>query len=511
MQRSEYELLSSLSQRGVKVWLDTGQLRFKAPKGVLSQSELNELRALRKEIIELLKGAELASDLPIEPRGPACPIPLTALQLNWRKWFVEGLGELSKRICTAMRVVGPLNVDFLRASVESAVKRHESLRTRVVVVGGIPRQHVDAFSGFMQSVTDLSEVVPQDTEKEVRRLSEEFANEQIDLSVGPLFAVKLFRLSDLEHVLILGLDHMISDGISTSVLLEEMWTAYDQIAHGVPILLSKLQLQFADYAVWQQRIRGAWLKEHQAYWKERLIGAPAIRIPEDKLTEAPDPTIAILEISLGHTVSTGLRELARRERTLLPLVVLTIYLIVMSEWCKQRDLVLLFLSNGRYRPELQNMVGFIANLLYLRSELTDEDSFVTLLRRVTREFQVAYEHQDFGWVPDLFPECTTELVFNWLPADPVKSFRSCQQKHGHILEIRPFPLRVVWPKVRFGTWFSDAPTGVEVLIAYQTDLFARTTIERFGKNLVAVAEQLLRRPFDRIVSMSTAEVDVASA
>lgn len=498
---SSAELLSSLHQRGVRLWVNNGELRFQAPRGVLSPVDLDGLRAHRKEIIELMNEVEASRDIPLQPRATGCPAPLTALQVRWRKWITQENGGLSQRICTAMRVSGLLRVDLLRTSLEVVFRRHESLRTRIVLIDGVLAQIVDASCDLKLDVIDLSEVSPSTAESRVLRCSEEFSREKIDLSVGPLFAAKLFKLSVSEHVLILALDHMITDGVSNNIVCREIWTAYHQLVRGLAPSLPQLPVQFADYAVWQQRTYGAWLRRHELYWRRRLAGAPKIQIPiEDRLIEVKNPVGATLEIPFGDALSARLRIVARREGVLLPVVVLTIYLAAMSHWCNQRDLVLTFLSNARYRPELQGMVGFLANVLYLRVEVTDDDSLSTLLKRVNFEFHSAYEHQDFGWVPDLVPECSTELHFNWLPPNWISTLiDDAQEGHG-ALRIQPFPLSLTWP-FKFIPWFSDSPAGVTVLVGYRPDIFERTTVERFGKSLVLFAEQLSGRPSARVLSL----------
>src|SRR6202000_2033096 len=124
------------------------------------------------------------------------------------------------------------------------------------------------------------------------RLAQQFADEPIDLSVGPVFEAALLRISVREHVLILLLDHIVSDAASWGILSKEIWTSYSQAAHGQSSLLPNLSVQFPDYAVWQQRTHGAWLRKHEAYWRGHLSGAPRIRMPRDEgLPEAQQPAM----------------------------------------------------------------------------------------------------------------------------------------------------------------------------------------------------------------------------
>lgn len=167
--------------------------------------------------------------------------------------------------------------------------------------------------------------------------------------------------------------------------------------------------------------------------------------------------------------------MARRERSLLALVVLTAYIAVMSRWCNKGDLVTGFISNGRYRPELENMIGFVANMLHLHVEVTEGDSFLDLLKRLNREIRSAYDHQDFDRVPAFIPECATDLQFNWLPTHWSQGFVCQHREADDKVRVQQFPFRVIQP-CKF-TPFSDTAAGINVTVLYGSDRFAPSTIE----------------------------------
>jgi len=181
----------------------------------------------------------------------------------------------------------------------------------------------------------------------------------------------------------------------------------------------------------------------------------------------------------------------------LALVVLAIYVVVMSRWCDQEDLLLVFVSNGRYRPELEDMIGQLAAHLHLRVDVTKEDRFIDLLKRVSLEYFSAYDHQDFGRVPDLFPACNTDLYFNWVPSEWGQwSVSHCDQVR---IEWRGF-----WKPLPFklACFFFDTAPGIVCRIEYRPDLFALSTIERFGYNLRLVAQVFSCHPLTRATSVS---------
>jgi hypothetical protein len=340
------------------------------------------------------------------------------------------------------------------------------------------------------------------TWNEVKRLAEEFLHREIDLRVGPLFEVKLWRLSAHGYVLVMALDHLVSDMTSNAILASEIWTVYHHATRAAPWSLPSLPIQFADYAVWQQRTESAWRAKHEAHWRAHLAGAPAAQLAPDETPENDAPSdAATLNLRFGSTLSAKLREVARRERTLLPLVVFTVYLAVMSRWCHEEDLLVMFNSHGRHRrPELQNMIGLLANVLFFRVRVGAEDCLAGLLKRIALEFYSAHMHQDYDRVPDLLPECcSTKLYFNWLPASTGGRPVGCQNT-SEGLKMRPFPIYAAWAD-DFIPFFSDTAAGIVSSVVFRRDRFAPSTIERFGGDLRRLAEAFESGPRTRLASI----------
>lgn len=445
---------------------------------------------------------ELSADLPLEPRAEGGPVPLGSLQLALLDELLHQSRRSVRMCASAVRVSGPLNTGALRQSLLAAVHRHESLRTRIVMVEGIPRQQIDTIDGYELPVFDLSDLPGVEAETEAKRLAQEFIDKGIDLSVGPLFEAILMKLSDCEHVLILALDHVVADAKSCEILNRDIWTFYAESAQGLACSLPGLPVQFADYVVWQHRTYDAWRRTHESYWRERLGGAPFVKIPVDgnalntKLSAG-----ATMHFPFGKRLSADLRELARREQILLPLAVLAIHVSVMSRWCRQDDLVLGFASHGRYRrPELENMIGYLASLLMLRIEIKDH-SFLDLLKQIKLEFSAACEHQDHGRLLRLFPGSFPELTFNWLPSH--RTLRSSEEQRlaQSPLRIRSFPVRFAW-LLKFTPLFYESAAGIGVVVHYRSDMCAPGTVEMFGKNLRLLAKELVEHPRAQVASAS---------
>jgi hypothetical protein len=443
--------------------------------------------------------------IPLRPRSADCLVPLLGMQ---RYLYDRTRKELLSRARVgeaSVRIRGPLNVPLLRQSVDMVVQRHESLRTRIVVVDGIPRQQIDAPGEFDLEIIDVLERRPLDAEEQVKRFTEEFIGEGIDLAVGPLFAVRLLKLAEDDYLLLLGIDHIVTDGASCAIISYEIWTLYSQTARGLPFSLAQVPIQLADYAIWQERTYEAWRAKHESYWTARLTDAPQLELPFDaNMCVATNRTWEMVDFSFGEAPSASLRDIAWKERTLLPLVVLTVVVAVMSRWCSQRDFVVACVSHGRHGPKLAQTTGFLAYSLPLRIELADGDTFLDLLKRVALEFSGACQHLDChrvsAWVPG-----SSSLQFNW--ATTSWSERSIRQAGapGREVAIQRFPIvrtrirrevpaaaRLLQLIVRADRCSSS--DGIRMDVWYGTDAFLRTTIERLLRNLRRFTAEFVSRP-----------------
>lgn len=455
-------------------------------------------------------------DTPVLPRPAGCPVPLTAAQLNaWNQVLKRG-NRLSKLrlVATSVRLLGTLNVPALRRSIEAVIRRHESLRTRIVCVDGEPRQHIDTDCEFLLETIDLPTPLTTDAGAEAKRLAQEFIGARVDVAVGPLFAGKLLKFSDREHVFFLGLDHLVCDGTSNMILCREIWALYNQMTQQRPVSLPQLPVQFADYAVWQQLTLPSWLDRHDAYWRSRLTGAPYLQPPRDEgLNEAEQSTAPRLQIPLGKALTSGLRTAARRERVPLSSVVLTTVVAVLSRWCKQDNFVLGFVSHGRDGPGLANMIGYLATSLYIRVTVDPQESLIDLLRRIQRELQAAQEHRDHGRVPALYLKGSPGLFFNWVPTiwSPADWSPWSVRNRAPIndeLETQPFPMELPLqetdPAFHLGFAPSDTTAGIVFTVSYRSDLFATSTLEWLFESIRRFSQDFAERPLAPLSSLSLA-------
>jgi hypothetical protein len=223
------------------------------------------------------------------------------------------------------------------------------------------------------------------------------------------------------------------------------------------------------------------MKTHAHYWRERFAGVPPTRVPVGN-SLAGHHYYPLWEIPFGNSLSEELRMTARRERTLLALVVLAVYAAAMSRWCGRSDLVIKLIAHGRNRPELHSIVGFLANALYLRIAVSEEDSLVALLDRIHRELRSAYEHDDMGRMAMLMPECITELTFNWAAQSVL---RSAVADAAATVRVQPLQWDVPAAMPYFAQ-FSDSPEIVAQVYS-RTDGSALTELQKFSELLMLFA------------------------
>src|SRR4051812_35912133 len=237
-----------------------------------------------ERLLKLARAARLPRSpvtAPIEPVERGAALPLSFAQQ--RLWFLERMGDLGStyHIPTGLRLGRELDGAALRRALDAMLARHEALRTTFVEVEGEPVQRIAEESRFHLLEHDLGE--HPDAAAELRRLAAEEAGAPFDLEHGPLIRGRLVRLPADDHVLLLTMHHIVSDGWSMEVLTRELGTLYDAFRRGEPDPLPPLPVQYADYAAWQRTwVDGEVLREQAEYWKETLAGAPELlELPAD--------------------------------------------------------------------------------------------------------------------------------------------------------------------------------------------------------------------------------------
>ena len=379
-------------------------------ENTLRRSKLSGNKQALLEKLMRGRATEIGGDR-ITPRARKDYVPLSFAQQ--RLWFLDQLeaGSAAYNVPTAVRLRGSLNVKALERSLKEVVRRHEVLRTTFTVVEGQPVQVIGEGEEFGLSVLELAAgLSAEEREAEVQRLAQVEAAQPFDLRIGPLLRATLVRLSAEEHVALLTMHHIVSDGWSTGVLIRELAALYEAFTQGQSSPLPELPIQYADYAVWQREwLSGEVLERQLGYWREQLAGAPAqLELPTDHARPAVQSFAGGFEdFKVSRELSEQLRRLSRSEGTTLFMTLLAAFKLLLYRYTGQDDIVVGTGIANRNRHETEGLIGFFVNMLVLRTKLSGAESFRELLGQVREVALAAYAHQDVPFerlVEELQPE-----------------------------------------------------------------------------------------------------------
>ncbi|MGA4295062.1 amino acid adenylation domain-containing protein, partial [Ralstonia nicotianae] len=412
------------------------------------------------------------------------PLPLSFAQQ--RLWFLAQMegGSEAYHIPAGLRLKGELDEDALRRSLDRIVARHEALRTRFVAEDGQAVQLiVPADVGLTLEWVDLStEAVP---EHQLGLLAEAEARAPFDLEQGPLIRGRLVKLGEQEHVLLITMHHIVSDGWSQGVLARELGTLYEAYRSGGEDPLPALPIQYADYAVWQRRwLEGGELQRQGTYWEQALAGAPTLlSLPTDR-ARPPQQDYAggSVEVVFDAELSTGLRTLSQRHGTTLFMTVLAGWSALLSRLSGQGEVVVGSPVANRTRSEVEGLIGFFVNTLALRVEVGGA-TVSELLERVKAKVLEAQAHQDLPFeqvverirpVRSLSHSPVFQAALSWLNTEAV----------GLSLELEGLTIEGVGAgqaaaKFDLTLELRETSEGLTGSLDYATALFDRATIERY--------------------------------
>ena len=278
----------------------------------------------------------------------------------------------------AVRLKGPLNEVALKQSLDEIVRRHEALRTTFAIVDGRPVQIIAPTLTLALPIVDLQELPETEQEAEVQRLATNEAQRTFDLSHGPLVRATVLRLGENEHVGLLTMHHIVSDGWSTGILIREMAILYEGFCSGKPTCLPKLPIQYADFAHWQRQwLDGGVLESQLTYWKRQLAGAPPFL---DLPTDHPRPVVqtfrgAHQSLRLAENLGRELKALSRQEGVTLFMTLLAAFKILLHYYTSQDNVIVGTPIANRNRLETEGLIGFFVNTLVLRTDFSGDPDF----------------------------------------------------------------------------------------------------------------------------------------
>ncbi|MDZ8136607.1 MAG: amino acid adenylation domain-containing protein [Nostoc sp. DedQUE04] len=461
---------------------------------------------LAKSIEEVIK-AELGQQSPTIGRvSRAKNLPLSFAQA--RLWLLEQLqpGSAIYNIPIAVRFVGLLNVAALEEAFAEIVYRHEALRTTFHLVNGQPFQAIASSLRVRLPVVDLRELPEAQREALVQQLIIEESQHCFDLVQGPLLRCTLLHIHEQEYIVLFTIHHIVSDGWSMGVFVQELVALYEAFSAGKPSPLPELAIQYADFAAWQRQwLQGDVLETQLAYWKKQLSNLPVMKLP----TTRPR---AEVKTNLGDTSSflipakefKALQALSRQEGVTLFMTLLAGFQVLLQRYTNQDDIVVGTDVANRNQPETESLIGFFVNLLVLRTDLAGNPSFRELLKRVRQVALGAYTHQDLPFdqlVKALQPErnlSNTPSLFQVLfvlqnaPMPPL-------ELPGLTLSLLEVKNEIA--KFDLALFLTETDQGIVGNWQYNADLFETSIITRMTDHFKTLLNSIISEPDARINSL----------
>jgi len=455
------------------------------------------------QVIKRVSEQEERTELPILPREKDTELPLSFAQT--RLWFLDQFESDSSfyNIPLALHLEGNLNQDVLIQSLEEICDRHEALRTNFISVDGVATQVIQTQTPWTVNIVDLQHLSSSEQEIASQELTQNQAIQPFDLARDPLIRANLVILSETEHILLVCMHHIVSDGWSMGVFLQELTDLYNAYIQNQPSSLKPLPIQYGDYTLWQKQwLQGDILQRQLDYWQKQLADAPALlSLPTDR----PRPAVqsfagAHLPFTLSWELSQKLTQLTQEQGVTLFMTLLTAFDILLYRYTEQEDILIGTPITNRNRSELEGLIGFFVNTLVLRTDLSGNPSFNELLIRVREMAMDAYTHQDLPFemlVEVLQPERDLSHA-PLFQVDFLLQNEPLSQLELIGLTASPLLTESATAKFDLTLGMENTDKGLRGVWEYNTDLFERSTIERLAGNFVTLLEAIVANPQQQI-------------
>jgi amino acid adenylation domain-containing protein/non-ribosomal peptide synthase protein (TIGR01720 family) len=468
--------------------------------GQLSAKQRKALAVLLKQ-----KGVNLFDIAPVFKRTAEEPLLLSYAQQ--RQWFLWQWAPQSAayNIPTALRLQGLLDVSALERSVQALIERHETLRTVFSQETAQPLQVVLPAGPFALEIHQLSAELANDADASIQAFVQTQSQKTFDLQHGPLLRAALLQVSPNDHVLVLTLHHIVSDGWSLQVMIEELVQLYAGFNLDHDAGLPALPIQYADYALWQRQWMEAGEQERQlAYWQEKLGGEqPVLELPMDRPRSIEQSFAgASHNLILDPALSNALKVFARQENVTLFVVLLASFQALLHRYSGQADIRVGVPNANRGRVEIERLIGFFVNTQVLKADIDGQMSFVDLLRQVKQTAQEAQAHQDLPFeqlVEALEPGRSLshsplfQVMFNHQAER-----RASVETRLNGLSIEPLEWQSQTAQFDLTLNTTEQAHGIEAVLKYATDLFDAATIERLAQHWNALLQAIVAAPTQRI-------------
>ena len=491
-------LLQILQTAGIKLWVETGdRLKASAPDGALTPALREQIGAHKAALVTLLQQLQGAQHDAIVPAARTEPLPLSFAQQ--RLWFLDQMAgaRTAYNIPLAFRLEGVLQPQALHQSLAAIMQRHESLRTTFALQAEQPVQIIQPVGALPWTQRTLVDVADVETALHAVMLAE--AEQPFDLAQGPLWRITLIELDATTHILLITIHHIVADGWSVGVLLQELAALYPAYLRGAPPALPPLPIQYADFAQWQrQTLQGERLAQQLAFWETHLAGAPALlELPTDyprppQLSYRGHYQIAELPADLVNKI----KALSGATQTTLFMTLYAAFVTLLYRLSQQSDIIVGTPVANRPRSELEPLIGFFVNLLPLRTTLHEDLTFRQLLTQVRETVSRAYGAQAVPF-ESLVERLRPTRDASYAPIMQVDFVVQERLAELHLPDLLVTPLdpAVISAKFDLGVELMATATGaMRAFWTYNLDLFAAETIQRMMRHFETLLTSIVADP-----------------
>lgn len=500
-----HELLEQLRDAGIELQEDNGNLIYHAPKGRMNKFFIEEIKKNKTEIIAYLRSSAL--DINLEPITKAGNLPLSFSQQ--RLWFFHQLmgGSTFYNICGGMHIKGELNRKALNQSVQALVNNHENLRTNFYEGKDQPFQVISEERQIKITETDLRSLPDAEKRKTASKITTRESLTNFDLSNDHLIRFHLVIMNDQEFILCICIHHIIADNWSLRLLIGQLWQNYSQYKQGIPLSSEKLTLQYVDYSHWQEKqyLSGGYDKQLQ-FWKERLKDIPSgIELPTDR-ERLSFPTFqgGSHSLSIPKELTESIYRFCKEQGITLFMLLLSALQILLYRYSGQDDIVVGAPVANRQRKEMEGVIGFFANMLSYRTNLSGNLSFLDVIHKVKTDSLDIYENQDFPFeklVEELIPhgDASKNPVFQI-----VLQTQKEVKEESQIADLTIHPFKVEHGTVRFDLEFLalEGKDQITLEIDYSKDLFELETITQISRRFLQLLSSAMSNPSEKIEDIS---------
>ncbi|HST47696.1 amino acid adenylation domain-containing protein [Jatrophihabitans sp.] len=497
---SAQALLELFSRHAVGLEVREGKLKCTAPRGFLTPDRLAELQRHKDELIAILTAGAPAVPTPGSdriPRRPANGVPLPLSSSQRQLWYLDQLspGNPFYNNPAAFAFSGDLDVPALRRAVEEVVRRHESLRTVFGLHDGEPCQLVQPPGPVPMPLVDLSGLPDAERAERTDELIKADAQAPFDLTTGPLLRTSLLKLGEAEYRWLVNVHHIVADGWSTGILVDEVGRLYTAYTAGRPSPLPELAVQYPDYALWQRNQAAGNSLE---YWTAELAGAPTLLpLPTDRPRPATQRFRGErLSVTAGADTLRGLQAASQAGDATLFMTLTASLSVLLWRYSGTDDICVGTPFANRNSTELEDLIGHFINTVVIRTRVAGEQSFAELLCAVRQTVLAAYEHADQPFeqlVEALHPERHASysplfqvmLVLQNMPLGEL-------ELPG--LALRPLETSTGAARFDLSVEVTERAGELELGFEYDSDLFDAATVARMARHYVRLLEQVAADP-----------------